>query len=170
MLAAGRCAKPNGLRQPELEHDVSRRLGRLPADRRWPVASARRSPTPTSAATPGGPPRQNRGRQVFGDDDPIDQTIRIGPLLFKVLGVLRAKGQGRAGQEQDDFVLVPYTTAQRSSRAPRGLDDIMCSARRMPRSHSRRRTSSPDARSAHIERGPGRTTSTSARLTSDPDP
>jgi putative ABC transport system permease protein len=42
--------------------------------------------------------------------DPINQTMRIGNQLFKVVGVLQAKGQGSAST-QDDVVFVPYTTA-----------------------------------------------------------
>jgi putative ABC transport system permease protein len=67
--------------------------------------------------------------QLFGDDDPIDQTIRLGPHLFKVLGVLTPKGASTTGQNQDDFVLIPYTVAQHSFKNTLTLDDVMCSAR-----------------------------------------
>jgi putative ABC transport system permease protein len=66
--------------------------------------------------------------QLFGDDDPMDRPIRIGSELFKVLGVLNSKGSSTAGQDQDDFVLVPYTTAQRHLKGTTWLDDILCSA------------------------------------------
>ncbi len=48
--------------------------------------------------------------QLFGGSDPIGQTIRIKNLSFQVLGVLAKKGQTAWGQDQDDTVIVPYTT------------------------------------------------------------
>lgn len=66
--------------------------------------------------------------QLFGEADPVDQPIRIGSQIFRVLGVLAAKGASSAGQNQDDFVLIPYTTAMRHLKGSVTLDDIMCSA------------------------------------------
>ena len=66
--------------------------------------------------------------QLFADEDPIGQTIRVGSQLFKVLGVLKAKGTSTAGQNQDDFVLVPWTAAQRFLKGTIWFDDVMCSA------------------------------------------
>jgi putative ABC transport system permease protein len=45
-----------------------------------------------------------------------------------VIGVLSAKGSSVTGQDQDDFVLVPYTTAQKKISGITWLKDIMCSA------------------------------------------
>jgi putative ABC transport system permease protein len=67
--------------------------------------------------------------QLFGEEDPIGQTIRMGSQNFEVLGVLRAKGASSTGQNQDDFILIPYTTAQLRLKGTIWLDDIMCSAR-----------------------------------------
>ena len=50
---------------------------------------------------------------LFGDMDPLNKTIRIGGLPFKVIGVLKSKGQNGNGQDQDDTVLIPITTAQK---------------------------------------------------------
>lgn len=50
---------------------------------------------------------------LFGDMDPINKTIRIGGLPFKVIGILKEKGQNGMGQDQDDTVLIPITTAQK---------------------------------------------------------
>jgi putative ABC transport system permease protein len=66
--------------------------------------------------------------QLFGEDDPIDRQVRLGSQLFKVLGVLAAKGASTAGQNQDDFILIPYTTALRNLSRSTTLNDIMCSA------------------------------------------
>lgn len=48
---------------------------------------------------------------LFPDGDPIGKTIRINLAPFKVVGVLGAKGQSSGGQDQDDVVFVPLTTA-----------------------------------------------------------
>jgi putative ABC transport system permease protein len=49
---------------------------------------------------------------LFGEVSPLGQTIRINKAPFRVVGVLDAKGQSSMGQDQDDIVLVPLTTAQ----------------------------------------------------------
>jgi len=51
--------------------------------------------------------------QLFGDQDPVGQMIRIQNLPFRILGVLQEKGQNPNGQDQDDIVLMPYTTVQK---------------------------------------------------------
>lgn len=50
---------------------------------------------------------------LFGALDPIDRWVRVNNIPFKVVGVLSAKGQSPTGQDQDDMVLMPYTTVQR---------------------------------------------------------
>ncbi len=50
---------------------------------------------------------------LFGAQDPIGQTVRIKGQPFKVIGVLAAKGQNAMGQDQDDTVIVPYTTVMK---------------------------------------------------------
>jgi putative ABC transport system permease protein len=50
---------------------------------------------------------------LFTGTDPIGQTLRIRNLPFRVVGVLSVKGQNQVGQDQDDTLLVPYTTAQK---------------------------------------------------------
>jgi len=50
---------------------------------------------------------------LFSGSDPVGQTMRIRNLPFRVIGVLSAKGQNQYGQDQDDTVIVPYTTAQK---------------------------------------------------------
>ena len=52
-------------------------------------------------------------KELFGYTDPIDSTIRIKNIPFRVCGVTKAKGANSFGVDQDDFVLVPITTAQR---------------------------------------------------------
>ena len=48
---------------------------------------------------------------LFPEGDPVGKSIRINKAPFKVVGVLGAKGQSSNGQDQDDIVLVPLTTA-----------------------------------------------------------
>ena len=50
---------------------------------------------------------------LFGGIDPVGQIVRIKKIPFTVLGVLERKGQSPTGQDQDDTVYVPVTTAQK---------------------------------------------------------
>lgn len=50
---------------------------------------------------------------LFGEMDPVGQVVRIKKFPFTVVGVLAVKGQTTWGQDQDDVVYVPLTTAQR---------------------------------------------------------
>jgi putative ABC transport system permease protein len=56
---------------------------------------------------------QTVAANLFGEEDPIDQTVRIRNVPFQVIGVLAKKGQSMQGQDQDDVVLVPITTARK---------------------------------------------------------
>lgn len=51
--------------------------------------------------------------ELFGDMNPINRTIRIGNVPFKVIGLLKVKGQSSMGTDQDDLVFIPITTAQK---------------------------------------------------------
>jgi putative ABC transport system permease protein len=63
----------------------------------------------TKVALLGGTVSQN----LFGSADPTGQTIRIKNVPFTVDGVLSAKGQSPTGQDQDDVILIPISTAKR---------------------------------------------------------
>jgi putative ABC transport system permease protein len=65
---------------------------------------------------------------LFGNEDPAGKTIRANSLPCKVVGVLRAKGFSATGQDQDDFVVMPFTTVQKRITGEFWLDDIFCSA------------------------------------------
>jgi putative ABC transport system permease protein len=65
---------------------------------------------------------------LFEDDDPIGKTINIKSVPFKVIGVLQARGFSASGQDQDDFVVMPLTTAQKRITGAEWLDDIFFSA------------------------------------------
>jgi putative ABC transport system permease protein len=67
-------------------------------------------------------------RYLFGNEDPIGATIRIKNVPFRVIGILEAKGMTAFGSDQDDTILVPYTTGQRKLAGYTWLNDILCSA------------------------------------------
>jgi len=50
---------------------------------------------------------------LFGDINPIGKIIRIKNVPFTVIGILSDKGQSPTGQDQDDVIYVPLTTAQK---------------------------------------------------------
>lgn len=50
---------------------------------------------------------------LFGGTDPIGQIVRIRKVPFVVVGVLERKGQSSWGQDQDDVVLIPISTAKK---------------------------------------------------------
>ena len=52
-------------------------------------------------------------KNLFGDEDPVGQTFRIQGSPFTVIGVLASKGQNLNGQDQDDTLQIPLSTAQR---------------------------------------------------------
>ena len=56
---------------------------------------------------------QTVARQLFGNDDALDAVIRIRNIPFRVVGVLGAKGQTGQGTDQDDTIMIPYTTMQK---------------------------------------------------------
>ncbi|MDP9121941.1 MAG: ABC transporter permease [Acidobacteriota bacterium] len=66
--------------------------------------------------------------ELFDQEDPLGREIRIGNLPFRVLGIMEVKGETATGQDQDDQILVPYSTAMHKIKGINWLDDIMCSA------------------------------------------
>ena len=49
-------------------------------------------------------------RELFGDQDPVDQMIRVRNIPMTVVGVLAVKGQNSMGQDQDDAIMIPLST------------------------------------------------------------
>jgi putative ABC transport system permease protein len=68
------------------------------------------------------------GDILFGSQDGVGQTIRVNQLPCKVVGILDAKGTSADGRDQDDFILLPVTTAMHKLAGKEWLDDIYCSA------------------------------------------
>ncbi|HVN31881.1 MAG TPA: ABC transporter permease [Thermoanaerobaculaceae bacterium] len=71
---------------------------------------------------------QTVGDNLFGDANPIGQIIRVKGVPFRVLGVLDKKGGSAMGQDQDDLVCVPYTTAQKRLMGVTYIGNIIVSA------------------------------------------
>ncbi len=66
--------------------------------------------------------------QLFPDSDAVGQNLRIRNIPFKVLGVLATKGFNFFGQDQDDVVIIPYTShIKRIARRP-NLNSILIQA------------------------------------------
>jgi putative ABC transport system permease protein len=66
--------------------------------------------------------------KLFGIQNPVGQIIRVKRIPFRVIGLLTEKGQTTFGQDQDDTVVVPYTTAQKRLMGITYLSMIMASA------------------------------------------
>jgi len=56
---------------------------------------------------------QTLADNLYPGMDPVGQTLRVRNLPFRVVGVLEARGQSQFGQDQDDTLLMPYTTAMK---------------------------------------------------------
>lgn len=66
---------------------------------------------------------------LFGDgDSPIGKVIRFNKIPFTVIGTLEPKGSNSMGQDQDDVVLVPYTTVMKRILAIDYIQSLFCSA------------------------------------------
>jgi putative ABC transport system permease protein len=70
-------------------------------------------------------------RRLFPGEDPVGQQVRIKNIPFTVIGVLESKGTNLGGQDQDDVLLMPYTTARKRLQGSQfaNVDVIMISAR-----------------------------------------
>jgi putative ABC transport system permease protein len=101
--------------------------------RDWPVAEGRfltkqEEESAATSAVLGQIVVQN----LFGHgQSPLDQVIRINNVPFRVVGVLIPKGQSPQGQDQDDVVLIPFSTAERKvigTQMPGTVGSILVSA------------------------------------------
>ena len=67
-------------------------------------------------------------RNLFPGVDPVGQQIQLGKVPFTIIGVMAAKGQNAGGMDQDDVILVPYTTAQTRLSGNVRIGQILVSA------------------------------------------
>lgn len=71
-------------------------------------------------------------KELFGSVNPLGKVIRIRKVPFRVVGILKKKGQSPQGTDQDDVVLIPLTTAQRKvfgSPFPNAVGGIVVKAK-----------------------------------------
>jgi putative ABC transport system permease protein len=65
---------------------------------------------------------------LFGSMDPVGQVIQIQNMPFRVIGLLAPKGQSTTGQDQDDVIIIPYTTSQKKLVGITHVHSIQASA------------------------------------------
>jgi len=67
-------------------------------------------------------------RELFGQQDPVGADLRIKDFSCNVIGLLRGKGQGAMGNDQDDLIVLPLRTLQRRVTGTTDIGGIMLSA------------------------------------------
>ena len=98
--------------------------------REWPVVTGRAfGPEDLDGATKVALLGQTTALNLFAEADPIGQIIRIKKVPFTVVGLLDRKGQNSWGQDQDDIVMIPMSTAKKkvlgkSNSNPRAVGAI----------------------------------------------
>ncbi|HYS16810.1 MAG TPA: ABC transporter permease [Candidatus Binatia bacterium] len=103
--------------------------------RDWPVVDGRAvSPEDVEGATKIALVGQTTALNLFGEAEPLGQIIRIKKVPFTVVGVLGRKGQNSWGQDQDDVILIPISTAKKkvlgvSQANPRAVGSISIKVR-----------------------------------------
>ncbi|WP_282755846.1 ABC transporter permease [Desulfuromonas thiophila] len=68
-------------------------------------------------------------RELFGSQNPVGSTIRLGSIACEVVGLLAAKGQSSMGSDQDDLVVLPLRTLQRRLAGTSDISLIQVSVR-----------------------------------------
>jgi putative ABC transport system permease protein len=71
---------------------------------------------------------QTVAQNLFGEESPMDAIIRIKKIPFRIIGVLGAKGQTGFGTDQDDTIMIPYTTMQKRILGITYVQQIVVSA------------------------------------------
>jgi putative ABC transport system permease protein len=82
--------------------------------REWALASGREfTQTDLDGAAKVALVGQTVARTLFGETDPVGETVRIRNVPHEIVGLLDRKGQSMIGQDQDDVVLIPISTARK---------------------------------------------------------
>ena len=98
--------------------------------REWPVVNGRAfGPEDVDGATKVALLGQTTAVNLFAEADPVGQIVRIKKVPFTVVGILDRKGQNSWGQDQDDIVIIPLSTAKKkvlgkSNSNPRAVSSI----------------------------------------------
>ncbi len=71
--------------------------------------------------------------KLFQTSNPIGEKVRLKGIPFEVIGILETKGANMVGEDQDDIIIMPYTTMRRRLQGSEfdNVNAIMCSARSM---------------------------------------
>jgi putative ABC transport system permease protein len=100
-----------------------------PNIREWPIVSGGWFTQPdVDAAAKVAVLGQTVADWLFGSMDPVGQVLQIKNMPFKVVGLLSPKGQSTQGQDQDDIIFIPYTTAQKKVIGITYIHSILASA------------------------------------------
>jgi putative ABC transport system permease protein len=67
-------------------------------------------------------------KDLFPNQDPVGQNLRLRDVPFKIIGVLQSKGQTGMGNDQDDVILAPYTTVQTRLAGHQFIGQIVASS------------------------------------------
>jgi putative ABC transport system permease protein len=82
--------------------------------RDWPIDTGRPvSQEDVDGATKVALLGETTALNLFGEADPLNQVIRVKKIPFTVVGILSRKGQNSYGQDQDDIILIPISTAKK---------------------------------------------------------
>ena len=95
-------------------------------------------------------------KNLFGNDDPVGRTVRIGRYPYRVLGVLTSKGEAPFGGDQDDVVLMPISSFRsRIMRTPPGFAGVLMMSASSPETTDRavRQINSILRQRHHVEDG-----------------
>ncbi|RYE84290.1 MAG: FtsX-like permease family protein, partial [Myxococcales bacterium] len=96
--------------------------------RGWALASGRAfSETELSGGTPACILGATVSKQLFGSQDPLGATLRVGAVACSVVGLLATKGQSTFGQDQDNLMLMPMPVVQRRLAGKTTIDSFMVS-------------------------------------------
>ena len=66
-------------------------------------------------------------RELFGAEEPVGSRLRVRNISCEIIGLLRSKGQGGIGQDQDDVVVMPINTVQRRLTGSLNVGTILVS-------------------------------------------
>ena len=62
--------------------------------------------------------------QLFGAENPVGRVVRVKSIPFVIIGLLTSKGAGMGGNNQDDILIVPYTTAMKRLTGDKSLKSV----------------------------------------------
>ncbi|MDN6320337.1 MAG: MacB family efflux pump subunit [Marinobacter sp.] len=115
------------LRYDNADHqaEVNATSWQFPVARQWPVAQGSFfSEADEGEYAPVAVLGKTASEALFGQNDPVGRYILMNNVLFQVIGVMSERGASPMGQDQDDVVLVPYTTGSMRIFGQRHLRNV----------------------------------------------